>query len=250
MELSSEEIKHWLDLNLLKVQKPGRYVGGELNQVKKSWDLMKIHVALAFPDIYEIGISNLGLMILYDIVNRLDFALAERVYSPWMDMESLMRQAQIPLFSLESKMPVGAFDIIGISLPYETLYTNAINLLDLSKLPVRSIERSQNQPLIIAGGHAVSNPEPLADFIDAFVIGDGEGIIVDICSTWLSWKVMKGSKIDLLQDLSKIEGIYVPRFYTPHYLSTGLMEAIHPSQDSIPKQVLQTMWNLTSPLPP
>ena len=178
--MQSPSIERKLDRHLLQVEKPGRYVGGEYNSVIKDWAATDIKVALAFPDIYDLGMSNLGIMNLYHQVNLQPNMLAERVFSPWLDMETVMRESDIPLYSLESKQPVRDFDLLGISLPYEQLYTNAINLLDLARMPILSRERDERYPLVIAGGHACYNPEPMADFIDAFVIGEGEEIIVEI----------------------------------------------------------------------
>ena len=171
--LSSAQIKARLERILLKVQKPGRYVGGELNTVVKDWAKVKTKIAFVFPDIYDIGVSNLGLQILYDLVNRRSDALAERAYAPWVDMETLMREQNIPLYSLETYHPLAAFEILGFSLPYETLYTNALNMLDLANIPIRTAERSESDPMVIAGGNACFNPEPMYAFIDAFVIGEG-----------------------------------------------------------------------------
>src|SRR5687768_10772973 len=178
--LTPEQIESRLDKILLRVQKPGRYVGGELNSVQKDWDSIQTKVALVFPDIYDIGVSNVGLKILYDQVNQREDALAERAYAPWTDMEALMREHGIPLYTLESKQPLACFDLIGFSLPYETLYTNTLNVLDLAGIPVRSIDRDETYPIIIAGGHSTMNPEPMHAFIDAFVIGEGEEVIHDI----------------------------------------------------------------------
>ena len=160
--LTQEQIESKLDRILLKVQKPGRYVGGELNSVVKDWDKTSTKVAFVFPDIYDIGVSNVGLKILYDQVNQREDALAERAYAPWLDMEALMREHGIPLYTLESKRPLACFDLIGFSLPYETLYTNALNVLDLAGIPVRSVDRDETHPFIIAGGHSTMNPEPRA----------------------------------------------------------------------------------------
>ena len=165
---------------LPRVAKPGRYTGGEYNQILKDWDQIDFKVALAFPDIYDLGMSNLGLMILYDIINKHKNLLAERTFSPWTDMEALMREQGMPLFSLESKHAIHEFDLLGISLPYEQLFTNALNLIDLAGMPVRSEDRDETFPLIIAGGHACYNPEPMAPFIDVFVIGEGEEAILKI----------------------------------------------------------------------
>ena len=160
--LTPQQIESKLDRILLKVQKPGRYVGGELNSVVKDWDKTPTRVAFVFPDIYDIGVSNVGLKILYDQVNQREDALAERAYAPWLDMEALMREHEIPLYTLESKRPLASFDIIGVSLPYETLYTNTLNILDLAGIPIRSQERDETYPVIIAGGHSTMNPEPVS----------------------------------------------------------------------------------------
>src|SRR5512143_2651144 len=178
--LTPHEIEGRLERILLEVQKPGRYVGGELHIVVKDWDKVQTKVALVFPDIYDIGVSNVGLKILYDEINRREDALAERAYSAWTDMEAKMRENGIPLYSLESKRPLADFDIVGFSLPYETLYTNTLNILDMSGIPVRSEDRNVTHPIIIAGGHAATNPEPMHAFMDAFVIGEGEEVIHEI----------------------------------------------------------------------
>src|SRR5512138_2575421 len=183
LRFTPEQIESKLDRILLKVQKPGRYVGGELNSIVKDWDQAAARVALVFPDIYDIGVSNVGLKILYDQVNQRQDALAERAYAPWLDMEGLMRERGIPLYTLESKRPLADFDIIGFTLPYETLYTNTLNVLDLAGIPVRSADRDETHPIIIAGGHSTMNPEPMHAFIDAFVIGEGEEVIHDIINT-------------------------------------------------------------------
>ncbi len=242
-----QQINAWLDRNLLKVQKPGRYIGGELNQVKKSWDETSVHVALAFPDIYDIGLSNLGLSILYDLVNQDDQCLAERIYTPWLDMEKMMRKERIPLFSLESKHAMVDFDIVGISIPYESLYSNVLNLLDLGDIPLRSVDRTDHHPLILAGGNSTSNPEPMADFIDCFAIGEGEEIIKDVIQCWLSWKNSNCSRKVLLHDLSRIDGIYVPCFYQPTYDLNGDLSAFTAISDDFPKIIRK---RIVSKLPP
>lgn len=247
MNISALHIQDWLEKNLLRVQKPGRYIGGEYNQIVKPWDKVPVHLALVFPDVYEIGMPNLGLAILYDIVNRLDFALAERAFSPWVDMEALLRKAKMPLFSLESKTPLQAFDIIGFSFPYESIYTNALNILDLANIPIHSSNRKNDSPLIIAGGHAVSNPEPMADFIDAFALGDGEEIILDILTCWMKWKENKGSRDDLLKDLAIIDGMYVPRFYEPKYHPGGQIQSI---QKNLPTAAMPILKRIVATLPP
>ena len=235
-----------LDRFLLQVEKPGRYVGGEYNSVVKNWDKTEIKVALAFPDIYDLGMSNLGIMNLYNQVNLRDNMLAERVFSPWLDMEAIMREHEIPLYSLESKRPVSEFDILGISLPYEQLYTNALNLIDLAGMPVLSRERDERNPLIIAGGHACFNPEPMADFIDAFVIGEGEEIIVEVAS--LIGQLSNKSRIEQLRELAKIQGMYVPRFYDVEYKRDGTVSSITPNEPGIPERILKRIV-ITLPKP-
>jgi hypothetical protein len=170
--MQPHEIERMLDRVLLRVEKPGRYVGGEYNSVAKDWDDIDVKVALAFPDIYDLGMSNLGIMLLYDQVNQRPDMLAERVFSPWRDMEAIMRTHDIPLYSLETKHRIRDFDLLGISIPYEQLYTNVLNLLDLAGMPVRSEDRDESYPLVIAGGIR-ANPEPMADFIDFLRRGRG-----------------------------------------------------------------------------
>ena len=219
--LSPAQIESKLDRILLRVQKPGRYVGGELNSIVKDWGEITTRVAFIFPDIYDIGVSNVGLKILYDQVNQREDALAERAYAPWLDMEALMREHEIPLYTLESKRPLADFDILGISLPYETLYTNTLNVLDLAGIPVRSEERDETHPLVVAGGHSTMNPEPMHAFVDAFVIGEGEEVIHDIIHAVQRFKgpnLPAFKREDLLKELAKIQGVYVPRFYEAYYL--------------------------------
>lgn len=195
---------------LLNVRKPARYIGEERNSIKKSWADIKTKVCLCYPDLYEIGMSNLGIKILYHIINKQENALCERSFTPWHDMESELRKNNIPLFSLENKVPLGEFDILGFSFSYELSYTNLLTMLSLSNIPFYSKDRGSEFPLIIAGGTAIFNPEPLADFIDLFLIGDGEEAVIDIIKTY---DRSSKNKEDLLNDLSKIEGVYVPRLY-------------------------------------
>lgn len=223
---TSSEILSQLERLLPTIQKPGRYTGGELNQVVKDWDSVKTRVALVFPDIYDLGMSNLGLAILYELLNQRTDVLAERAFSPWVDMELAMRSRGIPLYSLESKHPLNQFDIIGFSLPYETLYTNTLNALDLAGIPLFSADRSTSDPLIIAGGHAVFNPEPMYAFIDAFVIGDGEEVIQEIVTTHQAWDKQKENRETLLKSLARIDGIYIPSFYRAYYYPDGTFSRI------------------------
>ncbi|GAB4457920.1 MAG: TIGR03960 family B12-binding radical SAM protein [Anaerolineales bacterium] len=256
--LTPEQIEQKLDRILLKVQKPGRYVGGELNCVYKDWNTVQTRVALVFPDIYDIGVSNVGLKILYDQINQREDALAERAYAPWLDMEALMREHGIPLYALESKRPLACFDLIGFTLPYETLYTNALNVLDLAGIPVRSAERDEAHPIIIAGGHSCMNPEPMHAFIDAFVIGEGEEVIHDIIDTIQRVKSqsakagadLQPSTFDrerILRELAKIQGVYVPKFYETYYLDDGTVARIEPIIPDAPKVITK---RIVAKLPP
>ena len=247
MVVSPNEIQACLERILLRVQKPGRYVGGELNQVVKDWDAVQTRVALAFPDIYDIGLPNLGLAILYDTLNQRADVLAERTYCPWTDMEDAMRGAGIPLYSLETKHAIADFDILGLSLPYETLYTNALNLLDLARIPLFSADRISSDPLVIAGGHAIFNPEPMAPFMDAFVIGEGEEVIHDIVNAYQAWKASGESRQGLLLRLAKIWGVYVPAFYQPAYNPDGTVARIEKLSEAAPNKVEK---RLVAHLPP
>ena len=258
--LTPEKIENKLDRILLKVQKPGRYVGGELNSVVKDWDSIATKVAFVFPDIYDIGVSNVGLKILYDQVNQREDSLAERAYAPWLDMEALMREHGIPLYTLESKRPLAEFDLIGFSLPYETLYTNTLNVLDLAGIPVRSEDRDESHPIIIAGGHSTMNPEPMHAFIDAFVIGEGEEVIHDIIGVVQRFKSSKVAESEtfnlptfkretLLKELAKIQGVYVPQFYEAHYLEEGTLSHIEPTIEDIPRIVTKRIVPVLPPSP-
>jgi radical SAM family uncharacterized protein len=250
--LTPQDIEDRLERILLEVQKPGRYVGGELNIVVKNWDEVQTKVALVFPDIYDIGVSNVGLKILYDQINQRDDSLAERAYAPWTDMEALMRAQGIPLYALESKRPLGAFDIIGFSLPYETLYTNTLNILDLAGIPVRSADRDASHPIVIAGGHAATNPEPMHAFMDAFVIGEGEEVIHDILD---AVQRIKSQALDrsapgrelVLQALARIPGVYVPKYYEVHYLDDGTLSHVETTRPGVANPVVK---RIVAHLPP
>lgn len=235
----NKELISKLNKVLPYVQKPGRYTGGEYNQVVKDWQRVKTKVALVFPDIYDIGMSNMGIAILYDLINQRPNLLAERAFAPWIDMETQMREHGIPLYSLETKHPLNQFDIIGFSLPYETLYTNTLNILDLAAIPVFSKDRDRHTPLIIAGGHATYNPEPMHAFIDAFVIGEGEEVIFDIISTYQDWKESGESRQSLLHQLGKIWGVYIPSLYQPHYQSDGTLSHIEKLYPEAPLPVVK-----------
>ena len=241
MQIDLNELDHVLPT----VRKPGRYTGGEYNSVTKDWESIPTRVCLAFPDIYDLGMSNLGLAILYDALNALPDVLAERCYAPWVDMIAAMRQNRIPLYSLESKRPLSDFHIVGFSLPYEQLYTNVLEMLDLAGLPFLARERDERHPLVIAGGHATFNPEPVADFFDAFAIGDGEQVAVEIVRAYQETR--SKSREAQLRALAQVPGVYVPRFYDVHYGADGTVAGIEPN---VPEARLPIIKRIVSPLPP
>jgi len=232
---------------LHQVTKPARYTGGEWNAVIKDWDKTNIKFALCYPDLYEIGMSNMALPILYDILNRQADVLAERVYAPWLDMERIMRASGIPLLSLESKHQIKDFDIIGFSLDYELTYTNVLNILDLGQIPVLTSERNDSHPLVIAGGSSALNPEPMADFIDFFVIGEGEEVVLELLNCFREWKINRASKKELLRQVAKIPGVYVPSLYQVEYQADGVVKSITPTVAEA-KPVIQR--RLVAKLPP
>ncbi len=232
---------------LHKIIRPARYTGGEWNSVVKDWDAVLIKVALAYPDTYEIGMSNLAVPILYEILNKEADVLAERVYAPWVDMEAALRGNKEHLFSLESQRPLKDFNIIGFSLGYELGYTNVLNMLDLAGIPVLAAERDDSYPLIIAGGTCTLNPEPMADFIDAFVIGDGEEIILEMVDVWRGGNG-KG-KNPLLRQLAKVEGVYVPSLYDVKYDKDGFIKSIKPNAPEAKPKVKRRLVNMLPPPP-
>ncbi len=196
------------------VSKPVRYIGQEINSIKKDYSKVRLRFCLSFPDVYEVGMSHLGIQILYQILNEKEWISCERVFAPWVDMERILREREIALCSLESKTPLNRFDILGFSLQYELCYTNLLNILDLSNIPFFSRERDERFPLVIGGGPMTFNPAPVADFFDALVIGDGEEVIIEICEIALKWKESNGKKDDLLKSLSQIKGVYVPLLHS------------------------------------
>ena len=230
-----------LDTILPLVMKPSRYTGGELNAVTKPWDTVRLKTAIAFPDVYEVGMSNLAIQIIYGILNEQPDILCERVFSPWADMEAQLREQKIPLFSLESKRPLSDFDLIGISLSYELSFTNALNLLDLGGIPLESAARDERFPLIFGGGHAAFNPEPVSDFFDFFIIGEIEDLLLEITTLLLQYtegyRDQRGiSKAELLERLSKIEGVYVPSLRNPtrRHMVKDLNAAYVPTRPLVP----------------
>ena len=220
------------DSILRKIVRPARYTGREWNSIRKDWASTEVRLALAYPDLYEIGMSNLALPILYDLLNRQKHVLAERAFAPWIDMEAALRQAGIPLLSLESGRPLADFDIIGFSLGYELTYTNVLNMLDLAGIPVRASDRDERHPLVVAGGTCALNPEPMSDFIDAFAIGDGEELVLELVETFRRYKKDSRRKSELLAALAAIPGIYVPGRYTPRYLADGTAGGITPMDEN------------------
>ncbi len=214
---------------LYQVAKPARYTGGEWNSIVKDWDKTALKFALCYPDLYEIGMSNMALPILYDLLNSQPDVLAERVYAPWTDMEAAMRTAGIPLLSLESKHQLRDFDIIGFSLDYELTYTNVLNILHLGQIPVLASERNDSHPIVIAGGSCCLNPEPMSDFIDFFVIGDGEEVLLELVDSFREWKGKAASKKELLRQVAAIPGIYVPSLYQVEYQADGSVKSITPT---------------------
>jgi radical SAM family uncharacterized protein len=238
---------------LHKVIRPARYTGGEWNSIVKDWDTIPIKIALAYPDSYEIGMSNMAIPILYDILNQEADVLAERVYAPWGDMEAALRENKISLFSLESQRPLKDFDIIGFSLGYELGYTNVLNMLDLAGIPVLAAERDDSYPLIIAGGSCTLNPEPMADFIDVFVVGDGEDVILEMLEVWRGVNGSTGSpraeggKKELLRHLAKVDGVYVPSLYDVKYDKDGFINSFTPNA---PEAKAKIKRRLVTKLPP
>jgi len=234
MTLSHQEtLQQRVERLLPTVVKPGRYVGGELNQIVKPWDSVQTHVALVFPDIYDLGAANLGMALLYDILNQRSDVAAERAFAPWIDMEAALREAGIPLFSLENKRPLADFEIIGVSLPYETLYTNFLNALDLGGIPLYSAQRDKDHPLVIAGGQAVFNPEPVAPFVDAFAIGEGEEVVLEIVDAYQAWNLADTSRQDLLTRLAGIPGVYVPALVSVEYHPDGTIKQVKPIHPAV-----------------
>jgi len=235
-----------LDDILCQVSKPARYTGGEWNSVVKDWEATPVRIALAFPDIYEIGMSNLALPILYQVLNSQPDVLAERVYAPWADMEALLRRHSLPLFSLETKHPLSDFDIIGFSLGYELTYTNVLNMLDLARIPPLSHRRNNLHPLIIAGGSCALNPEPMTDFIDLFVIGEAEEAILEFLE---AFRAHRDDRKALLRQASSLPGIYVPTLYQVDYHKDGTFAGITPrASETRPAIERQIVTKLPQPV--
>ena len=216
------------------VWKPIQYVGGELNSTVKEWDCAlegeTVRWALMYPDAYEVGLPNQGVQILYEVLNERDWIVAERTYSVWPDMEAVMREHDIPQFTVDAHRPVRAFDLFGLSFSTELGYTNMLNALDLAGIPLHAVDRTDDDPIVLAGGHAAFNPEPIADFLDAAVLGDGEEVVLAISEVVREWKAegRPGGRDELLRRLAVSGGVYVPRFYDVTYAADG------PSRPSCP----------------
>ena len=227
---------------LCKVEKPARYVGGELNQIIKNPSEVDIRFAFCFPDVYEVGMSHLGTRILYHTINERPDTYCERSFAPWPDMEALMRENKIPLYTLETKDSLDKFDILGFTLQYEMSYTNILNMLDMSGITIRASERGEDEPIVMAGGPCAYNPEPLYDIVDFFEIGEGEEMMNDVLDVYKKYKG-KGKKKEFLREISKIRGIYVPSLYDVTYNEDGTIKEFKPKYDDVPAKVQKRVVN-------
>ena len=222
---------------LMKIDKPARYIGNELNSIKKKKEDVKIRFAMCFPDVYEIGMSHHGIQILYDMFNKREDVWCERVYSPWTDLSAIMKEEKIPLFALESQEPIKDFDFLGITLQYEMCYTNILQVLDLGQIPLLAKDRTKDDPIVIGGGPCTYNPEPIADFFDLFYMGEGEVQYDALFDLYLKMKETGASRSEFLHETAKIPGIYVPSLYEVTYKEDGTMEAFTPIYDDVPQKV-------------
>ena len=236
---------------LMQVDKPARYIGNELNSVMKDTSQVDIRFAMCFPDVYEIGMSHLGIQILYDMFNRRDDVWCERVYSPWPDLHEIMKKENIPLFGLESQDVIKEFDFIGMTLQYEMCYTNILQILDLAQIPFKSADRDESDPIVIGGGPCSYNPEPIADFFDIFYIGEGEISYDALLNLYKEKKKSGYDRNEFLREASKIPGIYVPSLYTVTYKNDGTIDSFEPIYDDVPKNVKkQVQMDLTDSVYP
>ena len=222
---------------LLQIEKPARYIGNEVNSVMKDPSKVDVRFAMCFPDVYEIGMSHLGIQIIYDMLNRRDDIWCERVYSPWTDLDKLMRKKKIPLFALESQSPITDFDFLGITIQYEMCYTNILQVLDLSGIPLLAKERDEDAPIVIGGGPCTYNPEPLADFFDIFYIGEGETVYFDLIDLYKEYKQKRLGRKAFLHEAAKIPGIYVPSMYRVSYKEDGTIASFEPIYEDIPARI-------------
>lgn len=219
---------------LMHIQKPARYIGGEWNSVVKDHDSVDVKVALAFPDVYEVAMSHLGLKIIYSVLNARNDTLAERVYAPWVDMEALMREKHIPLYTLESKCPVKDFDVLGFTMPFEMCYTNILNMLDLAGIPLLAKDRGEDDPIVVSGGPCVYNAEPVADFFDVFFIGESEEAIGEMADIVKAWKKegKPGGRKEIIRRMAGIKGCYAPSLYKVSYYENGIFRSIAPVDEA------------------
>lgn len=239
---------------LLSIEKPARYIGNEVNMVKKDLKNIDIRFAMCFPDVYEIGMSHLGIQILYDMLNKREDVYCERVYSPWTDLDKIMREQQIPLFALESQDPVKSFDFLGITIQYEMCYTNILQVLDLSRIPLKSCDRDESCPIVIGGGPCTYNPEPLAPFFDIFYMGEGETVYFELLDKYKEWKKTGGTRMEFLEIAANIEGLYIPAFYDVTYKEDGTIASFLPNnpnaKEKIKKQLVMDMGHTFYPEKP
>ena len=226
---------------LMQVEKPARYIGGEINAVMKDPEAVKVRFAMCFPDVYEIGMSHLGIQILYGMLNSYEDVWCERVYSPWVDLDAIMRKEQIPLFALESQDPIRTFDFLGITIQYEMCYTNILQVLDLSGIPLLAKERTEEDPIVIGGGPCTYNPEPVCDFFDLFYIGEGETRYRELIDLYEDCRSRGLSRQDFLKKAACIPGIYVPSLYEVSYHEDGTIKEIKPLEEGIPERILKEM---------
>ena len=226
---------------LLKIEKPARYIGNEVNSVMKDKNEVDIRFAMCFPDVYEIGMSHLGIQILYDMFNQREDVWCERVYSPWLDLHKIMKEEQIPLFALESQDPIRDFDFLGITIQYEMCYTNILQILDLSRIPIHSRDRSEADPIVIGGGPCTYNPEPLAEFFDIFYIGEGETVYDELLDAYKEYRAAGKSRIEFLERAAQIEGLYVPMFYDATYHEDGTLASFAPNNEHAPSVIKKQM---------
>ena len=224
---------------LMKVEKPARYIGNEFNSVVKDLSPEMIRFAMCFPDVYEIGMSHLGIQILYDMFNSMEDVWCERVYSPWVDLDAIMRKEQIPLFALESQEPVKNFDFLGITIQYEMCYTNILQVLDLAQIPLLAKDRGEDMPIVIGGGPCTYNPEPIADFFDLFYIGEGETRYRELLDVYKECKKQKLGRKEFLRRAAKLPGIYAPAFYEVTYKEDGTIASFTPKEEGIPASILK-----------
>ena len=236
---------------LLQIDKPARYLGNEINAVMKNPDTVDVRFCMCFPDVYEIGMSHLGIQILYDMFNQREDVWCERVYSPWTDLDKVMREQKIPLFALESQDPIKDFDFLGITIQFEMCYTNILQILELSHIPLRAAERTDADPIVIGGGPCAYNPEPLAEFFDLFYIGEGETVYDELLDAYKEWKGSGKSRKEFLERAAEIEGLYVPQFYDAAYREDGTLLSFTPNNAHAPEKIKkQAVMEVTdSPYP-